>query len=88
MGRVIYKQIDSVKISDTRNLVISEVYDKCDNLIGYRMTEQLVVDENDIKPTRVFLREGLSVMDRETIKVLKNVLCTICDDLEFSSENF
>lgn len=66
MGRLKYKEIAKQKIKNNRNVVISETYNENNEIIGYTVSEQMVIEE-DGKETTMFLKGGLGVLSEEGI---------------------
>lgn len=81
MGRLSRKEIAKVRFKDTRNLVISETYNSSGRFVGYSVSEQLVVVEHG-KETRVFMRGGLGIVDRNGLEAIKQAIEKVLDNTE------
>ena len=44
MGRLTYKELSKRKFKEQRNVVISEVFDRDNNPLGYSIAEQLITE--------------------------------------------
>ncbi len=73
MGRLKYLELAKARIKPQRNVVISETIDSENNFLGYSITEQLVTNEGE-RETKVFLRNGLGILNREGLEQLRNAI--------------
>lgn len=77
MGRIKYRELAKGQIKEKRNIVISEVVNGASEIVGYSISEQLVVDENG-KETKVFLKDGIGIVSETGLvnfyKALKDAL--------------
>lgn len=73
MGRLKYLELAKARIKPQRNVVISETIDSENNFLGYSITEQLVTNEGE-RETKVFLRNGLGILNREGLEQLRDAI--------------
>lgn len=73
MGRLKYLELAKARVKPQRNVVISETIDSENNFLGYSITEQLVTNEGE-RETKVFLRNGLGILNREGLEQLRNAI--------------
>lgn len=73
MGRLKYLELAKARIKPQRNVVISKTIDGENNFLGYSITEQLVTNEGE-RETKVFLRNGLGILNREGLEQLRNAI--------------
>lgn len=73
MGRLKYLELAKARIKQQRNVVISKTIDSENNFLGYSITEQLVTNEGE-RETKVFLRNGLGILNREGLEQLRNAI--------------
>lgn len=73
MGRLRYLELAKARVKPQRNVVISETIDSENNFLGYSITEQLVTNEGE-RETKVFLRNGLGILNREGLEQLRNAI--------------
>ena len=73
MGRLKYLELAKARIKPQRNVVISKTIDSENNFFGYSITEQLVTNEGE-RETKVFLRNGLGILNREGLEQLRNAI--------------
>ena len=73
MGRLKYLELAKARIKLQRNVVISKTIDSENNFLGYSITEQLVTNEGE-RETKVFLRNGLGILNREGLEQLRNAI--------------
>lgn len=73
MGRLKYLELAKERIKPQRNVVISKTIDSENNFLGYSITEQLVINEGE-RETKVFLRNGLGILNREGLEQLRNAI--------------
>lgn len=73
MARLTYKELSKKQIKPQRNIVVSEAYDKDDELFGYSIAEQLVTYEGD-KEIKMFLKNGLGILDIVGLINLRNAI--------------
>lgn len=74
MGRLNYNELSKRRFKERRNIVISEARNvKTNDLEGYAVTEQLVTEENG-KEVRIFLKDGLGLVDKEGLILLRECL--------------
>jgi hypothetical protein len=81
MGRLTRRELVKARFKDTRDLVISETYNINGEFVGYSVSEQLVVVEHG-KETRVFMRGGLGIVDRDGLKAIKQAIEKVLDESE------
>lgn len=77
MGKLTFNEIAKGRIKEHRNVVISEVYNRRNECIGYSISEQLIVHEEE-KELRMFLKGGLGIVKKEGLLQLKEVVDTAC----------
>ena len=85
MGRLTYRELSSQRFKDKRNVVISEAYDDAKNKVGYSISEQLVTDEDGAE-TRVFLKNGLGIVDEDGLLSLLSCVIEACDEVGLLEE--
>jgi hypothetical protein len=64
-----YNEVAKAKISDTRNIIISEC-----NKGGYTIAQQLEITEGKGKTTTVFMKGALHIDDIEGLENLKHAI--------------
>lgn len=79
MAKLKYRQLGSVQVKDNRNVVISETYLESGEIVGYSVTEQLTVNEGE-KETKVFLKNGLGILPKESLVRLSETLSKIISE--------
>ena len=73
MGRLKYKELANERIKEQRNIVISETYDRNDNLLGYSVAEQFVAEENG-KEVKMFVKNGIGILSKVGLLNLKKAI--------------
>lgn len=73
MGRLKYKELANERIKEQRNIVISETYDRNDNLLGYSVAEQFVAEENG-KEVKMFVKNGIGILSKGGLLNLKKAI--------------
>lgn len=87
MGRLNYKELAKASTKKNRNVVISEVYDKKGESVGYVMAEQYVVQE-DGKEVNLFLKHSsIGIMDKEGLMNLYKAVTHACSKAGLFKEN-
>lgn len=72
MARLTYREIGKAKYKDNRNLVVSEALTQDGEHVGYSIAKQLVAKEGE-KETRVFLKDGIGIVDEEGLIALRDL---------------
>lgn len=73
MGRLNYEELSKRKIKPSRNVVVSRTF-KGNQFIGYSVSEQAVVSEGSEDETKVFLKNGMGIMDMNGLMELKSAV--------------
>lgn len=81
MGRLTRREVAKVRFKKSRNLVISETYNINGDFVGYSISEQLVAEENG-KQTKVFLKGGLGIVDKDGLKAIKEAIEKVLNNSE------
>lgn len=81
MNKVSYDEVARVKMSDTRDVVIS----KCSKG-GYTIAQKILIDKDE-KPTSIFLKGAIKVNDIEGLKDIKETIDMAIKKLEESSDD-
>lgn len=69
-----YKELDTIKISEKRNLVISEC-----SAGGYTLAQQMVAEDGDFK-VKVFLKNAIHVENKENLSKIKESIEKILEN--------
>lgn len=85
MARLNYKEIAKRRIKEKRNVVISEAYNKENECIGYSIAEQLIIEEEGTE-IKVFLKNGLGIVDSDGLLKLKEAIDEACIALNLVEE--
>ena len=80
MGRLRFEEIAKAKYKENRNLVVSRTYDRNGELCGYAVSRQLVENEGQENETRVFLKDGIGVIDSDAIVMLADMFAYVCHE--------
>ena len=80
MGRMRFEELSKVRYKQNRNLVVSRAYDREGNPRGYAISRQLVENEGQENETRVFLKEGLGIVDADALVAMADMFAQICHD--------
>lgn len=81
MNKVSYDEVARVKMSDTRDIVIS----KCSKG-GYTIAQKILIDKDE-KPASIFLKGAIKVNDIEGLKDIKETIDMAIKKLEESSDD-
>ena len=81
MGRLTRREVAKARFKKSRNLVISETYNINGDFVGYSISEQLVAEENG-KQTKVFLKSGLGIVDKDGLKAIKEAIEKVLNNSE------
>lgn len=81
MNKVSYDEVARVKMSDTRDVVIS----KCSKG-GYTIAQKILIDKDE-KPASIFLKGAIKVNDIEGLKDIKETIDMAIKKLEESSDD-
>lgn len=80
MGRLRFEELGKARYKDGRNLVISRAYDREGNFEGYAVSRQLVENEGQENETRVFLKDGIGIVDADALVAMADLFSVICHD--------
>lgn len=80
MGRMRFEELAKVKYKQNRNLVVSRAYDHEGNFRGYAVSRQLVENEGQENETRVFLKEGIGIVDPDALVSMADMFAEVCHD--------
>lgn len=80
MNKVSYDEVVRVKMSDTRDVVIS----KCSKG-GYTIAQKILIDKDE-KPTSIFLKGAIKVNDIDGLKEIKETIDMAIKKLEGSED--
>lgn len=72
-GRVTYKELAKREIKPNRNIVISEKFVD-DELAGYAIVEQAIVDKGTESEMNVFLKNGIGVVSLDGLKEISSAI--------------
>jgi hypothetical protein len=86
MGRLSYNEIAHSRFKQTRDVVVSEAFLENGKKIGYSIAERLTVSEEQGE-TRVFLRGGLGIVDKEGLFALKKTIDEACERVKKEEQN-
>lgn len=73
-----FEEIMKVGVTETRNIVASQKFEYSkeneEQFRGYEFTEQVIVNDNNASPIRMFLKGGLRVTDLEGLYKLRDLV--------------
>lgn len=81
MGRLSYNELASTRFKKTRDVVISEAFQDNGEKVGYSIAERLTVLEGE-EETKVFLRGGLGIVDKEGLLKIKEAVDNAIEKIE------
>lgn len=81
MNKVSYDEVARVKMTDTRDVVIS----KCSKG-GYTIAQKILIDKDE-KPISIFLKGAIKVNDIEGLKDIKETIDMAIKKLKESSDD-
>lgn len=78
MGKLRFEELGKVRYKEGRNLVVSKSYDREGNFSGYAVSRQLVENEGQENETRVFLKDGIGIVDADALVAMADLFAEIC----------
>lgn len=81
LSKLKFNEIAKAECKRNRNIVISEAIDAKGNQVGYSVSEQMIVHE-DNKTTNVFLKNGLGIFSLEGLKSLQKIVTSAIEKIE------
>lgn len=80
MNKVSYEEVARMKMTDTRDVVISEC-----SKGGYTIAQKILIDQDE-KPTSIFLKGAIKVNDIDGLREFREMLDMAIEKLEVSEK--
>ena len=80
MNKVSYEEVARIKMTDTRDVVVSEC-----SKGGYTIAQKILIDKDE-KPTSIFLKGAIKVNDIDGLREFRDMLDMAIEKLEVSEK--